>query len=223
MSDEQPAHPGGGHPGGHPSGGHPGGAPTGHDSFDRAYEGTPSWDLGRPQPAVIRAAGAGLFGSSILDAGCGTGHDARHLAGRGHTVTGVDFSPRGIERARAGSPTTATFEVADVRDLAAAGVGPDGVTVDSVLDVGCFHALAPHDRPRYVASIAGALVPGGRLVLFAWSDRNAFAGGPARLSEADLRSTFAPVFEIESIEPETLESPRAPGSVEVWRLVARRA
>ena len=214
MTDT-PRHPG--HPGGHP-----GGVPTAADAFDRAYEGKPSWDTGQPQPAVVRAADARLFGPAVLDAGCGTGEDARMLAARGHDVTGVDFSPRGIERALGGPLTTARFVVADVRDLGAAGFAPDAATVDTVLDVGCFHALSPVDRPQYAGSVGGAIRPGGRLVLFCFSDRNAFAGGPARLSEAELRAVFADGWTIESIVPETLESPREPGRVDVWRLVARR-
>ncbi|MFN8629953.1 MAG: methyltransferase domain-containing protein [Chloroflexota bacterium] len=226
MTDT-PRHPGSpGHPAGHP-GGHPGGGPSGPPSdpatFDRAYEGTPSWDIGRPQPAVVRALDAGLFGAAVLDVGCGTGQDARLLAARGHAVTGVDFSPRGIERALAGEPTAASFAVADVRDLASAGFGPGAVQVDTVLDVGCFHALARADRGRYAASVGGALRPGGRLVLFCFSDRNAFAGGPARLSDAELRAVFADGWTVESLDDEVLESPREPGRVDVWRLVARRA
>jgi SAM-dependent methyltransferase len=205
---------------GHP--GHPGGPPTGPAAFDRAYAGSPSWDVGGSQPAVVRAADAGLFGATVLDVGCGTGHDARMLASRGHAVTGLDFSPRGIERAIGGAPTTARFLVADVRDLAAAGFGVGATQVDSVLDVGCFHALAADDRLRYADSVGGALRRGGRLVLFCFSDRVAFAGGPARLSEAELRAVFTGSWTIESLEPDVLESPRGPGRVDVWRLVARR-
>lgn len=207
--------------GGHP-GGHPGGPPNDPAAFDRAYESTPSWDIGRPQPAVARAADAGLFGPSVLDVGCGTGQDARLLASIGHDVVGVDFSPRGIARAQAGPPTRAAFAIADVRDLGAAGFGPEARQVDTVLDVGCFHALARGDRPRYAASVGGALRSGGRLVLFCFSDRNAFAGGPARLSGAELRAVFADGWTIESLDEDILESPREPGRVEVWRLVARR-
>jgi SAM-dependent methyltransferase len=220
MNDERRA-PGTPSGGGHP-GGHPGGAPSGPDAFDRMYAGTPSWDLGRPQPAVIRAAEAGLIVGEVLDVGCGTGEDARWLAAAGQAVVGVDFSPRGIERARTGPPTDATFAVADARDLAAAGFGPDGRTFDTALDVGCFHSMAPSDRGRYAASVRGALRPGGRLVLLCWSDRNEYAGGPARLSQTDIHSAFADGWRVESIEPEVLESPRAPGTVLAWLATVRR-
>jgi SAM-dependent methyltransferase len=209
-------------PAGTAPGGHPGGPTSGPEAFDRMYEGAPSWDLGRPQPAVIRAAEAGLFAGDLLDVGCGTGEDARWLAARGHTVVGVDFSPRGIERALAGGPTSAEFLVADATDLGAAGIGPDGRTFDTAVDVGCFHSVAVHGRSRYAASVRDALRPGGRLVLLCWSDRNDFAGGPARLSREEIRAAFADGWTLESIEPEVLESPRAPGEVQAWLAVLRR-
>jgi 2-polyprenyl-3-methyl-5-hydroxy-6-metoxy-1,4-benzoquinol methylase len=71
--------------------------------FDNAYRdgGIPTWDIGRPQGALVRLAGSGLVVGSVLDVGCGTGENALHLAGRGHAVLGVDFATAAIERATA--------------------------------------------------------------------------------------------------------------------------
>ena len=208
------------HPNGHPGGG--AGDPGTPAAFDRMYDGAPSWDLGRPQPAVIRAAERGIIRGDILDVGCGTGEDARWLAEHGHGVVGIDFSTRGIERARTGRATSAQFAVADVRDLAVAGLGSDGRVFDTVLDVGCFHSLRPADRSLYASSVRDTLCPGGRLVLLCWSDRNEFAGGPTRMSRDEIRAAFTEGWTVEAIEPEMLESPRAPGSVLAWLAVIRR-
>ena len=54
-------------------------------------------------PRLLAALGA-LAGRTALDAGCGEGYLARALAARGATVTGIDLSPRLIERARAQDP-----------------------------------------------------------------------------------------------------------------------
>jgi hypothetical protein len=43
------------------------------------YQGTPSCQLGRPQPAVIRAASGGLIRGDVLDVECGTRKDALWL------------------------------------------------------------------------------------------------------------------------------------------------
>ena len=61
----------------------------------------PPWDIGRPQPALVRLAEQGLFGGHVLDVGCGTGEHALLAAAHGGTATGVDLSPRAISQARA--------------------------------------------------------------------------------------------------------------------------
>jgi SAM-dependent methyltransferase len=40
-------------------------------------------------------------GARLLDLGCGTGHDAIFLAGRGYEVVAIDWSPRMVEQTRA--------------------------------------------------------------------------------------------------------------------------
>lgn len=54
--------------------------------------------------AFFKANHGPLDGSTVLDIGCGTGFLARHLAGNGCRVTGIDFSPKMIERARQDLP-----------------------------------------------------------------------------------------------------------------------
>src|ERR1700761_8819402 len=94
--------------------------------WDASYtaEARPPWDIGRPQPAFIRLAEAGMLTGKVLDAGCGTGEHALLAAAHGAEATGIDAAPTAIERARAkaaerGLP--ARFEVADVLDLGVLG------------------------------------------------------------------------------------------------------
>ncbi len=127
--------------------------------FDNAYRdgGRPTWDIGRPQGALVRLAGSGLIVGSVLDAGCGTGENALYLAARGHPVLGVDVAAAAIERALAkvaDRDLPAEFLVADALDL-----GALGRTFDTVLDVGLFHTLSDAERPRYAASLGAALRP----------------------------------------------------------------
>jgi len=54
----------------------------------------------------------------ILEFGCGSGHYTRWLAGRVRKVTGVDFSPAAIEKARTmGAPDNVQYAVADICSL----------------------------------------------------------------------------------------------------------
>jgi len=60
------------------------------DFFEKAYHGTPPWDIGRPQREFVRLEEAGKISGDVLDVGCGTGENALFLAGCGHAVWGVD-------------------------------------------------------------------------------------------------------------------------------------
>src|SRR5437899_12697264 len=56
--------------------------PTSHERltglpWDASYQGGPApWDLGRPQPAIVRLASADRFSGAVLAARCGTGQNA---------------------------------------------------------------------------------------------------------------------------------------------------
>ncbi len=184
--------------------------------FDNAYRdgGTPTWDIGRPQGALARLAGSGLIVGSVLDAGCGTGENALHLAALGHAVLGVDLAAAAIERARAKAAeraVAAEFLVADALDLAAL-----GRTFDTVLDVGLFHTFDDADRPRYADSLGTVLRPGGRAFLLCWSDRNPFGRGPRRVSPGEIRATFRDGWRVEAVDPEWLETRLPDGRIHAW-------
>jgi SAM-dependent methyltransferase len=55
------------------------------------------WDVGEPQPAIVRVAAAGGFTGPVLDAGCGPGDNTLHLAALGLRVLGVDVAGTAIE------------------------------------------------------------------------------------------------------------------------------
>ncbi len=199
-------------------------------AFDNAYEGTPTWEIGRPQPAVLHMLEAGLVDGDVLDVGCGTGEHARLLAALGHRVVGIDFSTRAIKLARlrsrsrrlSGGQATERapapeFAVADVRALADL-----ERSFDTVLDVGCFHTLQPDDRGAYAASVRSVLRSGGRLLLLCWSDRNPFGYGPARIRRRDIRASFRTGWVIEAVTAETLDTRLEPAQVHAWLAVARR-
>lgn len=141
--------------------------------WDEAYTGdSPAWDLGRPQPAIERAAERGEIDGHVLDVGCGTGTHARYLAERGHRVTGIDVSSVAIDRARAKTDDPSiTFRVADALELDS----PLG-TFDTVLDCGTFHAFEAATRRRYADRLRSVLKPGGRAIVLAFG-----ADAPAEL------------------------------------------
>ena len=56
--------------------------------------------FGQPQPAIVRLASEGGFAGAVLDAGCGTGENALHVASLGLSVLGVDVAETALAIAR---------------------------------------------------------------------------------------------------------------------------
>lgn len=81
--------------------------PTSHERltglpWDASYHSGPApWDIGRPQPAIVRLAAGGGFAGAVLDAGCGTGENALLVASLGFSVLGVDVAETALAMARA--------------------------------------------------------------------------------------------------------------------------
>lgn len=173
-------------------------------SWDDAYtQGWAPWDIGRPQPAFVRLADAGEILSPILDSGCGTGEHALMLADRGLEVLGVDVSPTAIAHAREKArqrKLNAEFAVGDVLALDRL-----GRTFATVIDSGVFHTFDDADRPRYAASLASVLQPGGVVHLLCFSEHTPGDWGPRRVTQAELRAAFADGWQVERIEAARFE------------------
>jgi SAM-dependent methyltransferase len=195
-------------------------------AFDIAYEGTPSWETGRVQPVVLGLVEEGAVQGAVLDAGCGTGLHAVLMASRGHPVAGIDVAERAVELARqraAEAGVEARFVVGNVLELGVHAAAL-GAPFDSVLDVGLFHVLQPEHRRRYAAALAATVRPGGLGFVVAWSDRNPFGIGPARVRRRDLRDAFRADtgWRVEAIESAELETRLLAGRVHAWLARLRR-
>jgi 2-polyprenyl-3-methyl-5-hydroxy-6-metoxy-1,4-benzoquinol methylase len=172
--------------------------------WDQAYrDGSPPWDIGRPQPAFLRLADAGEIAAPVLDCGCGTGEHALMLAERGMKVMGIDVAPLAIETARrkaADRGLTADFQVADALEL-----GRLGRQFATVIDSGVFHTFSDPDRARYVASLAAVVRPSGVVHLLCFSELTPGEDGPRRVTQRELRDAFAEGWTVERIEAERFD------------------
>lgn len=113
-------------------------------------------------------------GTSVLDAGCGTGRVAIELAQRGISVVGVDADSGMLATARAKAPQLRWID-ADLAELTSTGAEP----FDLVLLAGnVMIFLAPGTEERVLERLAAQLKPGGLLVA-------GFSVRPDRLSLQD--------------------------------------
>ena len=183
--------------------------------FEGAYRnGIPPWDIGRAQPAIVRAADEGLIAGAVIDVGCGTGENALHLASRGLAVVGVDGAPTAIARAQEKARlrrSSATFVVGDALAL-----GTLGRAFDTAVDCGLFHTFSDADRVRFERSLHGTLRAGARYVLLCFSELEADDRGPHRVTHAEIRSTFATGWTIDSIVAERFAARLPGGGAHAW-------
>lgn len=150
------------------------------------------WHLSHPSPELAAALEDGWLPAKgrALDIGCGAGTEAAHLASAGWQVAGIDLSEVALAKAAA-AHHNAAFLRADLRRLPFA-----DHCFDAALDRGCFHYLAPADRPQYSTGLRRVLKPRGKLLLRA-SLRA--AGVHNDIDEAVIRRTFTG-WRIEHIE-----------------------
>ncbi len=196
------------------------------DTFDARYrDGTPPWDIGRPQRVVARWIEDGLIDrrARVLDVGCGTGENTILLAAHGVDVTGVDMAPTAIakakEKAEARGGSSARFVVGDALALGGLGLGLFDLVIDSAL----FHVFSDEARPRYAESLSHVTRPGARVYVLCFSDEEPNWGGPRRVTQAEIRATFGPPFEVERIEASAYETNLPNSAARAWlSTIARR-
>ena len=190
--------------------------------WDASYHDGPApWDVGRPQPAVVRLAAEGGFAGAVLDAGCGTGENALHIASLGLSVLGVDVAETALAIARA--------KAAD-RGIEVAFAAADALRLDrlgrrfaTVLDCGLFHTFDGEERPGYVASLASVTEHGGTLYVLCFSD-NGPDPGPHPVSQHELRAAFHPGtgWTVATLEPQRLLTRYHDDGAPAWLATIKR-
>ena len=174
--------------------------------WDASYHDGPApWDIGRPQPPVVRLASEGAFAGAVLDAGCGTGENTLHVAALGLPVLGVDVAETALTIARKKADDRGIeveFAAADALQLQRL-----GRRFETVLDCGLFHAFDGDERPEYVASLASVTEKDGTLYVLCFSDDGPDTG-PHPISREELRSAFNPStgWNVATIEPDRLQT-----------------
>jgi SAM-dependent methyltransferase len=169
----------------------------------------------------VRLAAEGAFTGPVLDAGCGTGEHALHLAALGLSVLGVDVAQTALEMARAkaaGRRLAIEFALADALQLERL-----GRRFATVLDCGLFHTFDGEERPRYVASLASVTEPGAVLHVLCFRDEGPQTG-PHPVSEPDLRAAFDPRtgWELAALRRERIETRFHEHGAPAWLATAIR-
>jgi SAM-dependent methyltransferase len=198
--------------------------PTSHERmagqpWDASYQDGPApWDIEAPQPVVVRLAAEGAFAGAVLDAGCGTGENALHVAALGRPVLGFDVAPTAVAMARekaAARGIAAEFVVADALEL-----GRLGRRFDTVLDSALFHTFDGDERRRYVEGLAAVTHAGTTVHLLCFADTEAGPGpvGPHPVGQEELRAAFdrGGDWKVTSIRAERVQTRFAAEGAPAW-------
>jgi SAM-dependent methyltransferase len=168
--------------------------------------GTPPWGAA-PSPDLVGLVESGrLQPCRAIDIGCGTGATSIYLASRGFDVTGLDFAPSAIGRARAeaaAADVTATFII---DDITAPTRIPGGF--DLLVDHGTFDDLTHAARAGYVTT-ANQIAAGGTsfyLWCFEWEPAvweraltRLVPIGNICVAPGDIERHFAPQWTVDQI------------------------
>ena len=132
--------------------------------WDQRYRENPRppWELEEGPSPVLKAFWPRLkmLKSRILVLGCGGGHDAFFLAGKGHAVTALDFSSEALKRAKKQKPSSQLplrFLKKDVFQLESQWDGQFDVVFEHTL----FCAVAFSKRQDLIKTYCRTLTKGG--------------------------------------------------------------
>ena len=203
--------------------------PTSHERmagqpWDASYHDGPApWDIGQPQPAIVRLASEGGFAGAVLDAGCGTGENALHVAQLGLPVLGVDVAETALAIARekaatVGSTIDVEFAMADTLQLERL-----GRSFKTVLDCGLFHTFDDDERTRYAASLARVTEHDGTLYVLCFSNDGPDTG-PHPISQEELSAAFNPSdgWNVVAIEPDRIQTRYHDNGAPAWLATIKR-
>jgi len=156
-------------------------------AWDERYSGEGKIWSGNPNAQLV-AEGADLAPGTALDVGCGEGGDVIWLARRGWTVTGADFSAAGLARAARHAEEAGVAERTDWWQVDAREFDAEGRAFDLVTS----QYLHPPESGMVdvVRRLAGAVAPGGHLLVVGHAPPSGPSHGGSHHSKAQRRAMF---------------------------------
>ena len=164
------------------------------DWNERYAQGDTPWEKGAAAPPLEEISsrlGDAIWGAGpVLVPGCGFGHDARWIAGKGVPVVGLDVSELALQGAREQTEgDNPSFELGDFFEA-------EKGACSAIFEHTCFCAISPTERGQYVSSAAKWLLQGGHLVAVFFLNPDHDGGPPFGCKTEELDGLFGADFEL---------------------------
>ncbi|MFI6100556.1 class I SAM-dependent methyltransferase [Lentzea sp. NPDC051213] len=141
----------------------------GRRAYDFMYRTWAPWEVG-PRAELARLVTSGrVQPGRAIDLGCGSGANSIFLAAHGFDVTGVDYSPVGIEKARRATPESLSVSWV-VGDLTATSIPGVSGTFDLLVDYSVLDDMSGPALDAMAATVLRLSHPGSVFVLWCFFD-----------------------------------------------------
>ena len=180
------------------------------------YQGSAPWNIGSPQPALVKLFEKYPLYDAVLDVGCGAGDLAISIAQEGYSVLGIDLSEEAIEicKSKVDHLSPETQQLIDFRVGNALKPSQYQRQYGSIVDSGFFHLFSETECEQFVGELFKSLNVGGRYYILGFAINSPLPNSPKQVTPAEIKQLFTQpkgwnILELQSAEFLTaLPSPR---------------
>ena len=162
-------------------------------SLNANYQGNAPWNIGKPQPALVKLFDKYPLKGPVLDAGCGAGDLAIAIANRGYPVLGMDLSDKAIDICK----NKMNSLKPEVKNLLEFHVG-DALKPSllnrqfgSIVDSGFYHLFGQVEREQLSGEFFNSLVKGGRYYLLGFAIEPPLPNAPKQVTQMEIEKRFS--------------------------------
>ncbi len=142
---------------------------VGRRAYDFMYRTWAPWEAG-PRSELARLVTSGRVPPGrAIDLGCGSGANSIFLAAHGFDVTGVDYSPVGLEKARRATPASLSISWV-AGDLTATSIPGVTGTFDLLVDYSVLDDMRGPAQDAMAATVHRLSHPGSVFVMWCFYD-----------------------------------------------------
>jgi SAM-dependent methyltransferase len=171
------------------------------------YQRNAPWNIGKPQPALVKLLDKYPLSDTVLDVGCGAGDLALSIAKRGYSTLGIDLSEEAIDlcKNKAGSLNPEIQHLIYFRVGDALKPSQFYTQFGSIVDSGFYHLFDETEREQFADELFKSLNTGGRYYLLGFAINSPLPNAPKQVTQTEIIKRFTPtkgwnILELQSAE-----------------------